>query len=161
MKAYCIFAVNRKNRGDVLGLAEYSFCNSWSRDWVRVFYPAGDREDTPALKYAARIAKLNPRALDAFKGRHKEWRRRICSPKSKYYHAYGRTRNEELWLSTKNLALRVTAPPGYDIVLCRANSSHCPATVDIAAFERVLHGRVPLEKLTSVDVRNTQFRVNL
>ena len=170
MKYYCILAVNKSNPKDILGVVENSFSMSYEKNKV-CLWQAPDKDASyisiPYKKYfEKRIRKDNPNKFQYginwdecvnCKGQKRKYRKLVSNPYSKYYRPYGRTNNEYEWHWVNHYAKGVLTPPeGYEFLVCRVNSKHCPVIIDTSVREGMNNRVIKYDKY---NYRNADFKL--
>lgn len=154
MKTYCIFAINKADPWDVRGLVNGY---AWSRERVELWQPSKDSaEGRPPLREHLKheFAIASPP-----KGRRRQTRLEYALRGRRHYYCAGRTDAECQWNWVVHFArryFRKHLPEGgdFELVVCRANSKHCPAAVDFG--ERAAMRRNAI-KYNKGDWRNARF----
>ena len=170
MKYYCIFAINKQNHNDILGVTEGSFSMPLSRDRVCLWQSPDKDSNFISIShkefFKRRTRKDNSNRLQYgwnydeainIKGRKRVQRKLFSNPAYKCYHACGRTANEYEWHWVNHYAKGVlTCPEGYEFIICRANSKYCPVKVDTSVREGMLKKIIKYDKY---DFRNAKFEL--
>ena len=158
MKYYCIFAINKENPNDILGMAENSFSMSWEKDRVNLWCPSVDELKYQLTNKQRFESEMKERRYERknIKGRKRVLRKRYSDLSSRYYNAYGRSKYERKWQWVKHYSKFVKCPEGYETIVCRANSKYCPVRVDLSIREGMDKGILEYKKY---DYRNAKFEI--
>lgn len=175
MKYYCIFAVNKQNKNDILGSVEDSFSFSWSKDKVNLWCGIkSDRKywnisckdhfkERTKMNYAKNAEYFqygyNSYERINIKGKKTMMKKKISDPDYSFYHACGRTLNEYEWHWVNHYAKKnIKCPNGYEILVCRANSKHCPVIIDTSVREGMDKNAIEYNKY---EYRNAKFKLKI
>ena len=168
MKYYCIFAINKQNPKDILGMCENSFSMSYEKGRVCLWQSYKfntDYHNIPHRKYFLDKLKqgvcrfqfgINYSEYCDIKGKKTVYRKLISNPNYKNYHSCGRTYNEYEWHWVNHYAKRIKVPDGYEVLVCRANSKYCPVIVDTSVREGMNKKVLEYKKY---DYRNAKFEL--
>jgi IS1 family transposase len=167
MKYYCILAIKKDNPKDIKGYVEHSFCMDWASDRVNLYsyHPSyAPYKGEPLRKLwhdlLESVKKYNYGCLPKkdYKGKTRYLRK--CFMKNSE-HGCGRTGNEYEWSWLKREIARLNrkskmVEKGYEIMLFRVNSKHCPVSVDLSEREGMNRNRLEYDKFR---YRNARFSV--
>ena len=180
MKNYSIFAVSKED-GKILGLTETSFGYIWSDERVRAFFAEKDWESHNFWKishskfYENRIESgidFFSKKAKAFvtikygynysekingKGMIRKMKKAFADQNYKWYHACGRSVQEYEWKWVNHISTLVKPPKGFEVIVCRTNSKHCPVKVDFSERNLMAKQRIVYNKY---NWRNLRFEMN-
>lgn len=167
MKYYCIFAINKSNPEDILGVCENSFSMSYEKGKVCLWQAPNKDASYISIPHKKYFEKQLSKHIDRFqygvnwgeyinyKGQKRKYRKLVSNHYYKHYHPFGRSNNEYMWNWVKHYAKGILTPPeGYEFFVCRANSKHCPVIVDTSVREGMIKRVLEYKKY---DYRNAKF----
>lgn len=178
MKNYSIFAISKED-GKILGLTETSFGYMWSDERVRAFSAEKDWESRTFWKvphsefYKERIERgidfLSKKPFVTIKygynycerikgkGMVRKMKKAFADQNYKWYHACGRSAQEYEWKWVNHISTLVKPPKGFEVIICRTNSKHCPVKVDFSERSLMTKERIAYNKY---NWRNLRFEMN-